>query len=242
MNSIKKNLIYNWIYQIVIVISPIITVPYIARILGAEGQGIYSYTYSIARCFWLIGIMGLTDYGNRVIAQNKDNKEKLSQEFSSIYVIQLITSILSILMYIVFIVFFNTQYKIYHELQILFVLAIVFDVSWFFYGIEKFKLITISNIIVKILSIISIFVFVKNTTDLVNYIIVMGLTTLLLNLILWINLRKEIKFKMPKWDSIKKHIKPNLIFFIAVITSNIYYSIEKILLGYIGSIEELRIL
>ena len=88
MSSVKKNFAYNSAYQILIMILPLMTAPYIARVIGAEGIGIYSFTYSIAFYFSMFIILGLNNYGNRSIAMVRDDPEKLSKTFWNIYATQ----------------------------------------------------------------------------------------------------------------------------------------------------------
>ena len=79
MSNVKRNFIYNSIYQILLIILPIITTPYISRVIGAEGLGTYSYSYSIASCFALICVLGVGDYGSRSIAKVRDDKNELNK-------------------------------------------------------------------------------------------------------------------------------------------------------------------
>ena len=99
MNDLKKNFFYNVAYQVLILILPLITTPYISRVLGADGIGIYSYTYSIAYTFALVMLLGINNYGNRTIAQYRENKEQVSKKFWGIYCIQFIMSAIVIIIY-----------------------------------------------------------------------------------------------------------------------------------------------
>ena len=112
MNSIKKNLFYNSLYQILVVLTPLITSPYISRVLGANGLGIYSYSYTIANYFLIFAMLGVMNYGNRSIAMIRDNKDKLSRTFISIYMLQIITSTIMIIMYGLYIIFIAKENKI----------------------------------------------------------------------------------------------------------------------------------
>ena len=136
----KKNFIYNILYQILILIIPLITMPYVSRILGADGIGIYSYTYSIAYYFMIVAMLGLNNYGNGTIAKVRDNKEELSKQFFSIYGFQVLSSLIMIILYISYIFIFDNQYKIIALIQSMYVISSMFDINWFFFGIEKFKL------------------------------------------------------------------------------------------------------
>ena len=127
--------------------------------LGTEGVGTYSYTYSIAYYFMLVSMLGINNYGNRQVAKARNNKEKLSKEFLSIYVIQVVTTILMIIAYIAYIVLFDIDYLKISIIQIIYVISSLFDVNWFFFGIEKFKFTVSTNTIVKVLSFVFIFIF-----------------------------------------------------------------------------------
>ena len=93
MGEVKKNFLYNVVYQILILLIPLVTVPYISRVLGSSGIGIYSYTYSIVYYFMVFAMLGLNNYGNRSIAKVRDDEVKLSKTFKEIYCMQIITSI-----------------------------------------------------------------------------------------------------------------------------------------------------
>lgn len=238
MNSVKKNFSYNIMYQILILILPLITAPYISRVIGAEGQGIFSYTYSIAQYFVLFAMLGLNNYGNRTIAKNKKDKEQLSKTFWAIYFMQIITSCIIIIFYIFYIIFFVKEYKIYATIQLLYVISAIFDINWFFFGMEKFKFTVIRNTFIKIASVLCIFAFVKNTQDLIIYTIIMTGSSLISQLLLWPIVKKYTNFIRPTWNDIKKHFKPNIILFIPVIAVSLYKIMDKVMLGSLTNVKE----
>ena len=237
MSSVKKNFYYNILYQLLTLIMPIITAPYVSRVLGAEGQGIFSYTYSIAQYFILFAMLGVSNYGNRTIAKNRDDKGKISKEFWSIYALQIGTTLISSIIYIIYIFIFESQYKMFALIQLIYVCSAFLDINWFFFGIEKFKLTVTRNIIIKILSVCSIFVFVKVPNDLWKYAIIMTGATFISQLSLWPFLKKEINFVKPTWKDIRKHIRPNLTLFVPVIAVSIYKIMDKIMIGMMSTIE-----
>lgn len=234
----KKNFLYNVVYQILVLILPLITVPYISRVLGAEGIGIYSYTYSIAYYFMIIAMLGLNNYGNRTIAKVRDDKEKLSKEFWSIYFFQLITSSIMIIAYIIYVSFFMQQYKIIAFVQIMYVISAAFDINWFFFGIEKFKLTISRNLIIKICSLVLIFIIIKSPLDVWKYTAILSGSTLFSNIVLFSFLRRYITFAKISKKDIVRHIKPNLMMFLPVIAVSIYKIMDKIMLGSISSVVE----
>lgn len=234
----KKNFIYNIIYQILILILPLITVPYVSRILGADGIGIYSYTYSIVYYFMIIAMLGLNNYGNRSIAKVRDQKEKLSREFWSIYVFQLIMSIIMVILYLIYLWIFNKEYKLASYIQTIYIISAMFDINWFFFGIEKFKITITRNTIIKVLTLILIFIFVKNKGDVWIYTLILAGSTLFSNVILFSCLHKYIDFVKVNITDVMRHLKPNLILFLPVIAVSIYKIMDKIMLGFLSNISE----
>ena len=113
----KVNFLYNMVYQVALMILPLITMPYVSRVLGAEGIGTYSYTYSIAQYFLLFGMLGVENYGNRSIARVRDDEQKRSAVFSSIYTLQFIIASISVIVYVLYIAMFsgNKLYAFLHR-------------------------------------------------------------------------------------------------------------------------------
>lgn len=161
IKSIKKNYLYNLLYQILILILPIITTPYISRTLGSENIGIYSFTISIVTYFMLFGSLGVSLYGQREIAYIRKNKIKLQRTFFEIVVFRFITMAITIFIYYIIFVK-NNVYKQYYRILIIYLLATSFDISWFFQGLEEFKKTVTRNIVVRTISIICVFIFVKS--------------------------------------------------------------------------------
>ena len=238
MGQIKKNFIYNVLYQVLILILPLITVPYVSRVLGASGIGIYSYTYSVVNYFMLIAMLGINNYGNRTIAKVRDNKKELSKNFFSIYSIQLIMSVIMISLYVMYITFFDINYKLIAVIQMIYLLSNMLDINWFFFGLEKFKLTVVRSTIVKILSLILIFLFVKTKNDLWIYTLILSTSTLVSQIMLFGFLKKEISFVSITKKDIKSHIKPILTLFIPVIAISLYKVMDKIMLGNMSMINE----
>lgn len=233
LDSPRKNFIYNIIYQILILIIPLITAPYLSRVMGAKGVGTYSFTYSIVYYFVMLSMLGINNYGNREIAKCRNNRQKMSNVFWSIYIIELVSTILMFIGYNIYLTFFVNEYLIIAKIQTLFIIASLFDINWFFFGTEKFKLTIIRNTIVKMLNMILIFVFVRSADDLWKYTLIMSSMTIVSQLILWPSLFKEVGFVKIKDLNIKKHIKPCFILFVPIIAISLYKFMDKIMLGFL---------
>ncbi|MBO6243544.1 MAG: flippase [Clostridia bacterium] len=232
MKSIKKNLVYNTVYQIMMIAIPLLTRPYISRVLGAEGIGIYAYANSIAYYFVMFAHLGLNNYGNRSIARSRDNKDKLSNTFWSIYFLQVITSCISCIVYIFYIIFISDN-KVVSLIMLVYVVSAGIDINWFFFGLEEFQMTAIRSVIVKLISVASIFLFVHKKEDVIIYCLIYVIGMILSQLILWTQVPSHVKFAKPSYSDIVKHIKPNIILFIPIIAVSLYKIMDKIMLGYI---------
>lgn len=231
--SATKNYLYNLAYQILSIILPLITAPYVSRILGAENLGIYSYTLSIVTYFILFGSLGVALYGQREIAYVQDNMEQRSKVFFELFIFRSIAMIASMLVFYFSFVFTNNDYSNYFFILLLEMLASTIDISWFFQGMEDFKKTVCRSLVVKAISIISIFIFVKSKEDLPLYFLIYVLSNLLGNLTLWLYLPTFIKRVKIKSLRIIRHIKPTLVLFIPQIAIQIYTVLDKTMIGTI---------
>ena len=234
MASVKKNFLYQSAYEILVIILPLITSPYISRVLGPENLGIYSYTYSIAYYFSLFASLGIKYYGNRRIAQARNSKQELSKVFSEILYAHLVTSCIVLVIYLGYVSFFVKENQLYSYIQAIYVLGSVFDLNWFFFGMEKFDVTVKRNTIIKILTVISIFAFVRRKTDLIIYIWIMALGNLLAQLYLWTKLKREVSICTVSIKACFRHLKPLCMLFIPLAASSIYQVLSKIILGNIS--------
>lgn len=230
--SITKNYIYNLIYQILVIIVPLITTPYLSRVLGAENIGIYSYTISITTYFILFGSLGVAMYGQREIAYVQGKKHIRSLVFFEILIMRFITLGISLLIF--YITFASSgEYSIYYKILILEIIANSLDISWFFQGLEEFKKTVLRNLLVKIISVICIFIFVKTKENLLEYFFIYVLSTLLGNISLWMYLPRYIdKVKISELKIIR-HVKPTISLFIPQIAMQIYTVLDKTMIGTI---------
>ncbi len=170
--SIKKNYLFNLSYQILSILTPLITTPYVSRILGADGIGQYSFASSIVSYFSMAAIMGTGLYGQREISYNQKNIEKRSSVFWNTVIFRCITTFIATVVYMIFIKTSGYDGAIY-SIMVCNILVVAVDISWFFQGMEEFKKIAIRDAIFKIFSIVLIFAFVKESTDLILYIVLM---------------------------------------------------------------------
>lgn len=228
--SVTKNYIYNLIYQILVLILPLITTPYLSRVLGPENIGIYSYTISIVTYFTLFGSLGISMYAQREIAYVQEDKDKRSKIFFEIYILRFIA--LSISMIIFYFIFVRTGvYSTYYKILLLEILAVAIDISAFFQGMEEFKKIVKRNLIIKCISILCIFIFIKQATDLDKYLVIYVLSNFIGNISLWLYLPKYIKKVSIKSLELFQHLKPTITLFIPQIATQVYTVLDKTMIG-----------
>lgn len=236
---VVKNFLYNVSYQLLTIILPLITVPYVSNILAAEGIGDYAFTFANTQYFIIFGMIGITLYGNREIAYVREDKKKLKNTFYSIYLLQLITTTISLVLFLIFIlVFTKGNYRILYVAQGLNILATIFDISWLFMGLEEFKKTVVRNTIVKLASLASIFIFVKSQDDILIYTIILGLSALIGNLTFWLYIPKSIGFKNIKIGELNIHLKSSLSLFVPQIAIQVYLLLDRTMLGMITNSTE----
>ncbi|MBF0601156.1 flippase [Limosilactobacillus oris] len=229
--KVVKNYLYNASYQILNLLIPLITVPYISRVLGAHDVGINEYTNSWVTFFYLMGQMGITLYGNREVAYHRDDLYERSRTFWGVEALQLLTVSASLTAYLVAVFLFSTTFKYYFLLQGIWIIATGLDVSWYFMGLENFKVTVVRNTFVRLISIVLIFTIVKDVNDLGKYIAILGGTQLVGNLTLWPYLKDNLVWvKISEWHPFK-HFYPALLLFIPTITTQVYLVLNRLMLG-----------
>lgn len=234
--KVVKNYLYNASYQVFVLLVPLITTPYLARVLGPTGVGINSYTNSIIQYFILFGSIGVNLYGNRQIAFVRDDKYKLTQTFYEIFLMRIVTIIIAFMAFLIFLSF-SSKYRGYYWAQSLSIIAAAFDISWFFMGVENFAVTVLRNFIVKMITLVSIFTLVKSYSDLDIYILILSISLLLGNLTLFPSLKRYIKFPDCKNLKIWRHLSPSIMLFIPQVATQVYLVLNKTMLGSMISVK-----
>lgn len=234
-NNIVKNYLYNLGYQLLILVVPLITIPYISRVLGTENIGLFNFFQSIVSYFVLLGCVGLNLYGQREVAFCKDNVFRRSRVFWELQIIRIFTISISLILYYFIIVRNSVGYSRYYTIFLIEIVSSLFDVSWFFQGVENFGMQAIRNLITKILGIIAIFAFVKTAQDLDKYIFWYVATILIGNISMWVTLPKYLGSTTIKTFGVLKHIVPIFIIFLPQIATSIYAQLDKTMLRIFGN-------
>ena len=238
VKSVKLNFILNTIRIFLGAFFILVTTPYITRILGAENLGKVDYVNSIIQYFILFTALGIPNYGIREIAKTRDNVFDRTKTVIELGIILIITTIIG---YIVLFFLLN-NINGFKELKTLILIMstwILFNnigFEWFYQGIENQVYITIRFIIIRLIVLILMFLFVKNSNDYIIYGIILVLMNSGSNVLNLINIKKYLSFKnitLKKLD-LKKHIKPVLIIFAASLSVSIYLQLDVVMLGNVS--------
>lgn len=240
MKSIKKNLVYNILLNILSVITPLVTAPYVARVLEPDGVGLLNFSGTYAGYFALVASLGIPTYGVREVAKFRDDKNKLSELISQLMSIAIITTFIVTIFFLLTIALINQL----NENYIVFLVSGLalylspFRVNWFFQGIEDFGYITFRSLVTAIISLACLFIFVRDKDDLIVLIIVSLSSSFLADIWnfakMW-NSGIRIRFTI---NGLGPHMKPLLILFASSIAISIYTILDTLMLGFISDYEE----
>lgn len=239
--SMKKNFVFQMIYQIVVYLVPLIVAPYLTRTLGSERLGTYSYINTFVVYAGLVANLGIATYGQRLIARNRDNDISLRKSFWSLYVLHFITVTIAIILYFFVAVFIVKSNNKMFLIQVFFVLATMFDVTWFFYGLENFKTVVIKNCIVKIIECLLIFLLVRTRTDIYKYAIIMSMSSMAGEIVLIPQAMKIVPPIRFSYKDFTEHFKPMLLLFSSTVAVTLYTVFDKSLIGAMGSTNDVAI-
>ena len=235
--KVIKNYLYNLSYQILTIILPIITVPYVTRIFTSEDLGNYGFYNSIVSYFSLFAMLGIGIYGTKQIAAASD----VNSTFWNIYAIQLIASILAISVYVIAIFSIPQMRGIIPLILGIVLFTKMLDISWLFAGKEDFKKITLRNTVVKVTGVISIFTFIKSSEDLYLYVFLIVIFDFLGQFVMWIPAKKFIKRPSFNMKIMKKNLHPIVLLFLPQIAISLYVVLDRTLLGLLGSYSDVGI-
>ena len=230
--SVKKNYIYNLLYQVFLVIVPLISTPYISRVLGADGIGKYSFSFSLITYFTIFASLGFGIYAQRAIAKYQGNIYEQSKSFWEINICRLIPVSIAIVVNII--LYLCGIYGDYSFLMLIFtlnILSISLDISFYFQGNEEFGKLVVRNILIKSICVVLIFILVKNPEDLWIYTLINSAMLVFSNISLWGYLKKLIvKVKLKELKPLS-HLKGTIKLFIPTIATSIYLVLDKTLIG-----------
>lgn len=236
--TIKSNFIFNALYQLSGIIIPLVTLPYVTRVLHANGLGEYSFAYSVAYYFYIFIRLGLHNYGNRTIAYVKDDINKLSKAFFELYSFQFFLGMVMSFLYLGYCVILSPNKSLAY-IFLFVVLAGAIDITWALYGLEEFKITSLRDILTKVITAVCIFIFVKDAADVWKYSLIYSVGFFVSQAVSIPILFRKVKFVKPSLAGVKTHIKPNLVLFLPTIAVSLYKTMDKIMLGAMSNETEL---
>ena len=231
-NDLRKNYIYNVSIQIVSLLTPLITAPYLSRILGEEGVGTFSYVHSIATYFALLAALGMSSYGLREVSRVRDNRVQTSRLFWELSVIRIVNTLLSFLLYVVFIWGTGSDWRVYLATGFT-ILAVGVDCTWFFQAMENFKSLMVRNLMIKLVSVVLIFALVHDAGDVPLYCAIQTGSIFLSNLVMWPQLKKMVRPMRLRRLKFTRHIREALVYFVPTIATSVYTVLDKTMIGAI---------
>lgn len=237
MKDTLKNIFYNGIYQLVIIVLPLLTVPYVSRVLGAQKMGINSLVNSIPILLTTVILFGMNQLGVKTIAQSKFAERR--KNFVQLWLIQAIIGLVTIILFITITTTFS-KYARYYLLEVPFLIGSLIDISWYFVGIGQIKKVIVRNSIIKLIIVSSIFLLVRTKDDLWIYLLINSVTYLA-NIIFWISIKKEFGtiFKRKEFVLNKSLFISAVTVAIPTIAAQLYISFDQTLVGWIAGAKQL---
>lgn len=238
--GLKKNVFYSGALTALSYLFPLITYPYISRVIGASGVGICSFTDSVVNYFVLFSSMGIGTLGVREIAKCNGNKEELSRVFSSLFLLSFCTMLIALAVYLVF-GHFNS--KMASEPRMLYIGALKiittpFLIEWFYRGVENFKYITIRSFFVRLVYVVLVFVFIKKPEDYYLYFFFTTLTFVANSIFNFLYRSKFCNLQLSLSSRIREYLSPYFIYGIYTLLTAMYTSFNVVYLGMVGSNED----
>lgn len=238
--SIAKNIFFNGTVQVTSILLNIILLPYITGIFDANTLGINSFGQAIAGYFVLFGNLGITIYGVRTIAETKHSDDLCQLSFSRCISYQFFFNLIAFIAYNVWAYYRHDS--IYYLFNLI-ILTSMTDLSWAYTGKERFDLVAIRNLVIKIIGTSLIFIFIKESDQLPLYIIIQQGVLLISNIVFWVELRKiNLRPRFSNiYDSLRFTFTPAIAVFLPSVFSSVYLSLNKVMLGYMSTLNEVAI-
>ena len=236
--KVLKNYAYNLSYQLLVIILPIITTPYVTRVFSSDDLGTYGYFNSIVTYFILLATLGVANYGTKVISGHRKEIEK---NFWGIYSLQLGATVLSLSLYALLCLTLPFMQNPVAYILGLSLVSKGLDISWLFQGLEDFRKITARNITVKLIGVISIFLFVKSANDLYLYVFLLTIFELLGQLSMWLPAQEFIGRPHFDIEYARHHLKPVILLFLPQVAISLYVTLDRTMLGALASTKDVGI-
>ena len=237
--NIKSNFVWQSGIEITNMFLPLVTSPILARRLGADSIGVYSYIYSISYYFIIVALLGIYQYGTREIAIVRNDKDALDKKFSELFLAQAFVGTVVLIAYILYALIFS-RYPTLFLIQTISILgSSLFLINWLFSGLEEFRIIAVKTMIIRAIGVVLIVIFIKTSADLPIYILIMALEPLLGALVYIYLAKDKVKLVKVSFKSSIRHLKGMLLLFVPILAMQLYTSMDKVMLGQISTMTQL---
>jgi O-antigen/teichoic acid export membrane protein len=230
--SFFKNYLLSLLTQFANIITPFVTLPIVATALGKAGMGKIAVVNSILQYFFIFGSTGLMAYGNKVVARSANDQLARVQSFYQIATMQAFLSIISMLLFSVYILVYGVGLEMLFWAAMIQVAASVFDIAWFFYGINNFKVPALRNFLLKVSGIVLIFIFVSKPEHAARYLLIIGVTSLVSNISVLAYLYKYLPRSISNFNfNFRKHLIPALSLLFPLLIMTAYSNFDRLILS-----------
>lgn len=237
VKSVKFNFIMNLILTVSNFLFPLVTFPYVSRILQPEGTGKVAFAISVVSYFSIFASLGVATYGVRACAQVRDNKDLLSRTVHELLFINIIATIIVYVCFLLVVAFtprFSVEKVLFWATSI-FILFTIIGIEWLYKGLEKYQYITIRTIIFKLIALVLVFVFIKTKDDYVIFAVISVFAMVGSGIFNLFNSRKLINYHLYEDYEFRKHFKPMFLLFLTTLSIAIYTSVDEAILGLLTS-------
>ncbi len=231
------NYISTLVYQLLIVVLPILTLPYLSRVFLPQNMGVNSLITSISSYFLLFAVFGLAVHGQKETAFYANDTIHLRKVFWEIEILSIFLTLVSAITYM-FIILVMPEYRLYILATTPLILANALDISWLFIGLQQLPMVMTRNFIIKLVTVTAIFIFVKSNNDLFILMSINSISAVVSNGLLWFFLPKKLRFKPVKIQNIKRHFVSGAFLFIPAVSIAVYTILSRIILGMFGSLKD----
>ena len=238
MASVKKNFLLSSAYQLLTVLTPIVTTPFLARVIGAGGNGEFAFTQSVANYFVLFTVLGMSSYGVRTVAECGDDRARRSEAFWGAFAMNCVTGVVVLAFYAAFVLVSPGEYRLLYLVWGLWVAGSALDVSWLFFGVQEFAVPTARNFATKIASVACILLFVRGPQDVWIYAFSVAGASFANSVLIWPFVRCHVDLVRPTWKSMTRHLRPNLTLFVPVVAISFYAVLDKVMLGTLSTMDQ----
>ncbi len=234
----RKNTLYNIAYRVFSVLLPLVTAPYLSRVCGQHGVGLYSYAWNISYIFVLLGTLGLENYGVRAISRVRDDPASLSRTFSAIFRMQRIVASIVLVFWLLYVFFIAGEEKPIALSLTMMSLSCIVNLDWCLMGLDQFRPIAVRNTCVKLLAALAVFLFIRGPQDLWVYGFVWSLATLLGCVSCMLSLRGRVHACPVTLKEAFRHFLPCAFLFVSVIAVSVYRTMDKVMVGAIAGMAQ----